>query len=356
MTCDEFLVGLTAFSLGELPREQAAAAREHVARCDACASAALRDRQLTALLRGSAVAAPRAVRRAVLSALRAEAQAGTPAQAAAPAGTPAAAGTPELPPAAAGGVGAPPAAAGGLGVPAAPGRHGRPARPEEPAAPKGLGARAKPEAYEEPEAATRRRAEQRRTERRRAERRRRAPAHAAPAGGGRRRHWLALSSVTGLAAALAAATILLVPVTSSASPLAAAWAAYRSEATLAATTPTGRTAERLAAALGEAAESPDLRAYGLSLRASGARMLAGHLAAVAEYRGERGERVALLRWRGRLPGAAGTQAVSGPLVQTARWGETGSVWWRYEEIVWCLVGTAPQAELDAIAHRLASDT
>jgi hypothetical protein len=73
MTCEELRVQLTALSLGELEPEEAAAAREHVAGCGACASAVLLDRQLTALLRASAVPAPAAVRSSVLTALRAEA-------------------------------------------------------------------------------------------------------------------------------------------------------------------------------------------------------------------------------------------------------------------------------------------
>ena len=55
MTCDDFQLRLTAFSLGELEAEELEAAREHVAGCDDCASRALLDRQLTALARGSAV-------------------------------------------------------------------------------------------------------------------------------------------------------------------------------------------------------------------------------------------------------------------------------------------------------------
>jgi hypothetical protein len=64
---------LTALSLGELEPAEAAAAREHIAQCGDCASAVLLDRQLTALLRASAVPAPESVRSSVLAALRAEA-------------------------------------------------------------------------------------------------------------------------------------------------------------------------------------------------------------------------------------------------------------------------------------------
>lgn len=73
MTCEELQVRLTALSLGELEPAEAAAAREHIAQCGDCASAVLLDRQLTALLRASAVPAPEAVRSSVLAALRSEA-------------------------------------------------------------------------------------------------------------------------------------------------------------------------------------------------------------------------------------------------------------------------------------------
>jgi anti-sigma factor RsiW len=73
MTCEGLQVRLTALSLGELEPAEAAAAREHIAQCGDCASAVLLDRQLTALLRASAVPAPEAVRSSVLAALRAEA-------------------------------------------------------------------------------------------------------------------------------------------------------------------------------------------------------------------------------------------------------------------------------------------
>jgi hypothetical protein len=66
---------LTALSLGELEPAEAAAAREHIAQCGDCASAVLLDRQLTALLRASAVPAPESVRSSVLAALGAEAAA-----------------------------------------------------------------------------------------------------------------------------------------------------------------------------------------------------------------------------------------------------------------------------------------
>jgi anti-sigma factor RsiW len=79
MTCDDFQLQLTAFSLGELPEDERQQARDHVAACDGCASRMLRDRQLTAVARGSAVPAPAATRAAVLAAVRAEAAKGRPA-------------------------------------------------------------------------------------------------------------------------------------------------------------------------------------------------------------------------------------------------------------------------------------
>jgi hypothetical protein len=85
MTCEELQVRLTALSLGELEPAEAAAAREHIAQCGDCASAVLLDRQLTALLRASAVPAPEAVRSSVLAALRAAAADAGPRPAARPA-------------------------------------------------------------------------------------------------------------------------------------------------------------------------------------------------------------------------------------------------------------------------------
>src|SRR6266568_8668713 len=74
MTCDQFQDRLTAFSLGELEPHEAVAAREHVARCSGCASRALLDRQLTSLVRSTAVPTPDAVRVRIMSALRDEAR------------------------------------------------------------------------------------------------------------------------------------------------------------------------------------------------------------------------------------------------------------------------------------------
>ena len=66
MTCEDFQLRLTAFSLGELEQGEVSDARDHVATCDDCASRLLLDRQLTALLRASAVPAPQETVTAVL--------------------------------------------------------------------------------------------------------------------------------------------------------------------------------------------------------------------------------------------------------------------------------------------------
>ena len=51
MTCEDFRLRLTAFSLGELEQGERQRTRDHLAACDDCASRVLVDRQLTALLR-----------------------------------------------------------------------------------------------------------------------------------------------------------------------------------------------------------------------------------------------------------------------------------------------------------------
>ena len=84
MTCEEFRLQLTAFSLGELDPDERQRAHDHVAACDDCASRLLRDRQLTALVRTTVVAAPPETRAAVLAAVRAEARAEAKAGAGAP--------------------------------------------------------------------------------------------------------------------------------------------------------------------------------------------------------------------------------------------------------------------------------
>jgi len=256
MTCDDFRLRLTAYSLGELDADELQAARDHVAGCDDCASRALLDRQLTALLRGSAVPAPEETRAAVLTAVRAE-----------PAGT---------------------------AVPA-PGR-----RP------------------------------------------------------GRRRHWVALAAALLAAAAVVAAALLVVPAPDPGSPLAAAWHSYHTEGRNGLGTPSQAEAERLFAVLGPAARTPDLAAYGLRKDGWAARDLAGHLAAVAEYRDAEGGRVTLMRWRGELPPMP--SGSDGDELAAYRWGRHTSYWWRADGVVWCLVGTIDQERLYRIAEHLGGES
>jgi anti-sigma factor RsiW len=256
MTCDDFQLRLTAYSLGELDTDELQAARDHVAGCDDCASRALLDRQLTALLRGSAVPAPEATRAAVLTAVRAEA-----------AGT----------------------AAG-------------PAR-------------------------------------------RRGP--------GRRRHWVALAAALLAAAAVVAAALLVVPAPDPGSPLAAAWHSYHTVGKNGLGTPSQAEADRLFAVLGPASRTPDLDAYGLHKDGWAARDLAGHLAAVAEYRDAEGGRVTLMRWRGDLPPMP---SGSGDELAAYTWGRHTSYWWRADGVVWCLVGTIDQKRLYEIAEHLGGES
>lgn len=183
----------------------------------------------------------------------------------------------------------------------------------------------------------------------------------APSGGrraGRRRHWLALGAAALLAAAVLAAVVLAVPSPDPGSPLAAGWSAYRTEAAMAWDRPSERTTERLLAVLGAAARTPDLTRFGLRAQGWGARTLAGHLAAVAEYRDAKGRRVTLLRWRGRLPEAASGSPASGYArkLQAAEWGGTSSVWFRSGDVVWCLIGTTDHQTLDAVADHLGADS
>jgi hypothetical protein len=249
MTCEWFEARLTAFSLGELESHEAISAREHVARCSHCASRALVDRQLTALLRSSAEPMPEADRRQVIAALRAEAR--------------------------------------------------------------------------------------------------------APGQGGRRKHWISLGAATGLAAALVAATILLVPAPARSSPLAAAWAAYRTQPLMLEWD--GSTQSRLLAVLGPAANTPDLSRFGFHVQGAGGRMLAGHLAAVTEYRDAGGHRVTYIRWKGDLPEMANAQGpMKDPSVQAARWGTTGSIWWSSHGIVYCLIGGIEQRTLYQLTEQLQS--
>jgi hypothetical protein len=248
MTCEAFRERLTAFSLGELEPHEAVAAREHVARCSACASSALLDRQLTALVRSSAVPTPPEVRDQVMAALRREAG-------------------PER------------------------GRRGR------------------------------------------------------------RRHWLALGAAAGLAGALLAATILVVPVPQPSSALEAAWMAYRTEPVMLHWD--ASTERRLLAVLGPAAATPNLGRLGFHVEATGSRMLANHLAAVTEYRDEAGRRVTLIRWKGDLPEAKGVGAVAGEAeLEAARWNQVGSIWWRADGVVYCLIGNVDQRMLYATTDYL----
>src|SRR5919197_275512 len=134
-------------------------------------------------------------------------------------------------------------------------------------------------------------------------------------------HCSACASATLLDRQLTA--LLLVPAPARSGPLAAAWTAYRSEATIRWAAPTGEVAGRLNAVLGPAARTPDLSAFGLRPRGWGARDLAGHLAAVAEYRSDSGRRVALIRWRGQLPRTIGAAAETGPGGETGPRGGAG---------------------------------
>lgn len=248
MTCEQFRERLTAFSLGELDPHEAVAARQHVAHCSGCASSALLDRQLTALVRSSAVPTPPEVRSQIMAALRREAA-------------------------------------------------------------------------------------------RDADRR------------GRRRHWLALGAAAGLAGALLAAVVLVVPAPQRSSTLEAAWRTYRADSlTLRWDT---STQQRLTAVLGPAAQTPDLGSLGFHVKATGSRMLAGHLAAVTEYRDRAGQRITLMRWKGSLPPEAGPSGAAreGEL-EAARWDQTGSIWWHAHGIVYCLIGGVDQPTLYQVSDRL----
>src|SRR5215211_8982480 len=251
MTCEEFRLQLTAFSLGELEAGERQRAHDHVTACDDCASRLLRDRQLTALVRTSAVAVPPDTRAAVLAAVRAEA--GAPAR--------------------------------------------RPAR---------------------------------------------------------RRHWVALAAALLAAAAVVAAALLITPAPDPGSPLAAAWSSYHARGEHGLGTPSDAQAGRLFAVLGPDSRPPDLRGYGLRQDGWEARDLAGHLAAVAEYRDPEGGRLTVMRWRGELPAVARAPAGSG--LKAYRWGRHSSYWWRADGVVWCLVGTIDQDELYEIAEHLGGES
>ena len=272
MTCEDFQQRLTAFSLGELGQRELQSARDHLAACDQCASRVLLDRQLTALLRTAAVPAPPEVREAVLTAVRAEAEA--------------TAGATEPGPAVAG------TAVAGKGA-------------------------------------------DRRSRR-------------------RRRHWAALAAALLAAASVLAGALLLVPAPDPGSPLSAAWSSYHDRGEDGLGTPTEAEAERMFAVLGPDSRTPDLAAFGLSKNGWEGRDLAGHLAAVAEYRDADGGRVTLMRWRGELPRVAkGTQ---GGELAAYTWGRHTSYWWEADGVVWCLVGTIEQKRLHEIAEHLGGES
>jgi hypothetical protein len=113
--------------------------------------------------------------------------------------------------------------------------------------------------------------------------------------------------------------------------------------------------QRLTAVLGPAAGTPDLGAAGMHVQATGARMLAGHLAAVAEYRSPTGRRVTLIRWKGTLPTMdGGNGAAKEGQLESVRWDQVGSIWWRAHGIVYCLVGGVDQKTLYRLSDRLRS--
>jgi hypothetical protein len=265
MTCEEFRLQLTAFSLGELDPGERQRAHDHVSACDDCASRLLRDRQLTALVRTTTVPVPPETRAAVLAAVRAEAEAEAPVR---PAQAPAR----------------------------------RPAR---------------------------------------------------------RRHWVALAAALLAAAAVVAAALLVTPAPDPGSPLAAAWSSYHARGEHGLGTPSDAQAERLFAVLGPDSRTPDLTRFGLEKAGWEARDLAGHLAAVAEYRDPKADpehaRVTLMRWRGELPRDAPGPDEGGELAAYT-WGRHTSYWWRADGVVWCLVGTVDQERLYEIAEYLGGES
>jgi Putative zinc-finger len=185
----------------------------------------------------------------------------------------------------------------------------------------------------------------------------RPPAHP-PAGARRRdrgrRHWLALAAAAALALAVLVLAVALVPAPDRSSPIAAGWKLYRVQGAIAGHQPSEQTARRLGAVLGDAARPPDLRGFGLRAVGWDGRVLAGHLASVAEYRDAAGRRVALMRWRGELPhptkGSPEVETYEG--LQTAQWGGTASAWFKAGHVVSCLVGTVPDETLVDVAHHL----
>jgi Putative zinc-finger len=171
---------------------------------------------------------------------------------------------------------------------------------------------------------------------------------------GRGRHWLALATAAALAAVVLALTVALVPAPDRSSPISAGWKLYNQESAIPKGQPSRQTAQRLATVLGEAASPPDLRSFGLASTGWDGRMLAGHLALMAEYRDPQGRRVTLMRWRGELPrptkGSPAPSSYEG--MQIAQWGETASVWFKSGDVVSCLVGTVDEHTLGEVAQQL----
>jgi len=148
-----------------------------------------------------------------------------------------------------------------------------------------------------------------------------------------------------------AATMLLVPAPAPASPLTAAWAAYRTRPLMMQWDDS--TQARLTAVLGPSAETPDLAAFGYRVQGAGSRMLAGHLAAVTEYRDVAGHRMTFLRWKGHLPEMGSARGPSSdPGVEAARWGTIGSIWWSSHGTVYCLIGGVDQRVLYQVTEHL----
>jgi Putative zinc-finger len=175
----------------------------------------------------------------------------------------------------------------------------------------------------------------------------------------RRRHWAALAAALLAAAAVVAAALLVVPAPDPGSPLAAAWSSYHDRGEDGLGTPTPAQAERLFAVLGPDSRPPGLGGFGLKQAGWEARDLAGHLAAVAEYRDPKADpkraRVTLMRWRGELPRDAPSPE-EGEDLAAYTWGRHTSYWWRADGVVWCLVGTIPQHQLYEIAEHLGGES
>ncbi len=267
MTCEEFQAHLTAFGLGELKGAEAATAREHVARCSPCASSALRDRQLTGLLRTSVVPTPPELHDTVVAALRAEA--------------------------------------------ASDARNRNRQRGWRSSLQLRWGRKWRRPRLES-----------------------------------RARHWGALGLAAASAAVVTAVLLLALPTPNPDSTLTAAWTAYRSGTSLA-----GGDTHRLPATFGSAASNPDLRSLGLQAVGTGARRIDSHLMAISEYRDQAGKRVTLMRWKGKLPRRYGTDQE----VQTASWGQSASVWWLENGVVYCAIGEVNQQTLMAVSNHLLGD-